>query len=94
MLVADLVRRGISDPKRIYLAGRSLAGVMALRMACVDSGIFAAIGLLISAMPDATSADCQLQFSHPCEFVDKNAVQDGISIFVIAITSCELRNIY
>jgi hypothetical protein len=58
MLVADLVRRGISDPKQIYLSGLSLGGVMALRMACVDAGSFAAIGLLISAMPDAAGSDC------------------------------------
>jgi polyhydroxybutyrate depolymerase len=59
ILVADLVRRDVSDPKRIYLAGLSLGGVMALRMACVDAGMFAAIGLLISAMADLTGANCQ-----------------------------------
>ena len=58
-LVADLVRRGVSDPKRIYLSGLSLGGVMALRMACVDAGSFAAIGLLISAMAELTGASCQ-----------------------------------
>ena len=58
MLVADLVQAGISDPKRIYLAGRSLGGSMTLRMACVDAGSFAAIGLLIAAMPGAVGADC------------------------------------
>src|SRR4029077_12743441 len=30
-LVTDLVRRGVSDPKRIYISGLSLGGVMALR---------------------------------------------------------------
>ena len=59
MIVTDLVQGGISDPKRIYLAGRSLGGVMALRLACVDAGSFAAIGLLISAMPDVTGSECQ-----------------------------------
>jgi polyhydroxybutyrate depolymerase len=58
MLVADLVQDGITDPKRVYLAGRSLGGVMVLRLACVDAGSFAAIGLLISAMPGTTGADC------------------------------------
>ncbi len=58
-LVVDLVRRGIADPKRVYLAGRSLGGVMALRMACVDAEPFAAIGLLIATMADATGADCR-----------------------------------
>jgi polyhydroxybutyrate depolymerase len=42
LLIADLVRRGVSDPKRIYISGLSLGGVMALRMACVDAGTFAA----------------------------------------------------
>src|SRR4051812_31385436 len=58
-LVADLVRRGVSDPKRIYISGLSLDGVMALRMACVDAGPFAAIGLLIAAMSEVTGAECQ-----------------------------------
>ena len=58
-LVTDLVRRGVSDPKRIYIAGLSLGGVMALRMVCIDAGAFAAIGLLISAMSEVTGAECQ-----------------------------------
>ena len=58
MLVADLVRDGVAEPKRIYLAGRSLGGFMVLRLACLDAGRFAAIGLLISAMPDVTGSPC------------------------------------
>ena len=57
-LVATLVQDGVSDAKRIYLSGRSLGGVMALRLACIDAGTFAAIGLLISAMPDTVGSDC------------------------------------
>ena len=57
-LVADLVRRGISDPKRIYLAGRSAGGFMTLRMACVEPAMFAAIGVFIGAMGDPTGEDC------------------------------------
>ena len=51
-LVADLVRRGVSDPKRIYLAGFSNGGFMTLRMICTNSGLFAAVGLLASGMPE------------------------------------------
>ena len=58
MLAADLVRDGIADPKRIYLAGRSLGGVMVLRLACLDAERFAAIGLLISAMPQVIGSHC------------------------------------
>jgi polyhydroxybutyrate depolymerase len=58
LLTADLVRRGISDPKRIYLAGYSNGSFMTLRMMCADTGLFAAIGLLASGMPDLLAAEC------------------------------------
>jgi len=75
ILVADLVRRGVSDPKRIYLSGLSLGGVMALRMACVDAGSFAAIGLLISAMAELTGASCQPAKPLPILMVNGTADQ-------------------
>ena len=59
MLVADLIQRGISDPNRIYLAGKSAGGIMTLRMACTDAGMFAAIALLIAGMPESVGADCR-----------------------------------
>jgi polyhydroxybutyrate depolymerase len=59
LLVADLVRRGISDPRRVHLVGLSLGGVMALRIACINAEMFAAIGLLISAMAEVNGADCR-----------------------------------
>jgi polyhydroxybutyrate depolymerase len=58
-LVADLVARGIADPRRIYVAGLSLGGVMALRMACTDAGIFAAMAVLIAGMEETSGAECQ-----------------------------------
>jgi polyhydroxybutyrate depolymerase len=58
-LVGDLVKRGISDPKRIYLAGRSLGGAIALLMACADARTFAAMAMLISAMPEETGEVCR-----------------------------------
>jgi len=60
MVVADLTKRGISDPKRIYLAGLSLGGVMTLRIACVDVELFAGLGLFISAMPEVFGASCRM----------------------------------
>jgi formylglycine-generating enzyme required for sulfatase activity/poly(3-hydroxybutyrate) depolymerase/TPR repeat protein len=59
MLAADLIRRGISDQKRIYLAGWSNGGLMTLRMACTGDETFAAIGLLVASMPEPTGADCR-----------------------------------
>jgi poly(3-hydroxybutyrate) depolymerase len=57
-LVADLVRRGISDPKRIYIAGLSNGGFMTLRMICADAPLMAAAAVLISGMLDLVGADC------------------------------------
>jgi polyhydroxybutyrate depolymerase len=57
-LTRNLAQNGIADPQRTYLVGRSIGGIMALRLACIDAQNFAAIGLLVSAMPDVTGADC------------------------------------
>jgi poly(3-hydroxybutyrate) depolymerase/uncharacterized caspase-like protein len=59
LLVADLVRRGISDPNHIFLAGESAGGAMALRMLCEGADMFAGIGLFIAAMPEPTGANCK-----------------------------------
>jgi polyhydroxybutyrate depolymerase len=59
MIAAELIQKGVSDPKRIYLVGRSLGGVMTLRLACVEAGAFAAVGLLISTMPEVMGSECQ-----------------------------------
>ena len=75
-VVAELVQEGISDPKRIYLAGRSLGGVMVLRLACVDASSFAAIALLVSTMPDVTGAECQPAKPMPVLII--NGTQDRV----------------
>jgi polyhydroxybutyrate depolymerase len=59
-LAADLVARGIADPRRLYVAGLSLGGVMALRLACTGAPSFAAMALLIAGMEETTGAACRL----------------------------------
>ena len=73
-LIGDLNRRNIADPKRIYLAGRSLGGAMALRMTCLDARMFAAVALLISAMPEETGEDCRP--AHPLPVLMLNVTGD------------------
>jgi polyhydroxybutyrate depolymerase len=73
MIVADLVRRRISDPKRIYISGTSNGGFMALRMICVDAEMFAALGLLISGMPDVVAAACNATKAIPVLMVKGTA---------------------
>jgi polyhydroxybutyrate depolymerase len=75
-LVADLVRRGISDPKRIYLSGMSYGGLMALRIACVAPDKFAAVGVIFSSMPDPTGQDCRAP--KPLPLVIMNGTADPV----------------
>jgi polyhydroxybutyrate depolymerase len=58
-IVTELAQNGVSDNKRIFLAGRSLGGVMVLRLVCAHAEMFAAAVLLTSAMPTVTGSDCQ-----------------------------------
>jgi polyhydroxybutyrate depolymerase len=58
-LVADVVARGMADPRRIYVAGLSLGGVMALRMACTEAGLFAAMAVLAAGMDETGGAECR-----------------------------------
>ncbi len=60
-LIDDLVRRGIADPRRIYIAGESNGSLMALRMLCTDANLFAGAALLAPAMPETLGANCHPQ---------------------------------
>jgi polyhydroxybutyrate depolymerase len=57
-LVVELVERGIAEPDRVYIAGVSNGGMMALRMVCEAAELFAGAGTVIANMPVATGADC------------------------------------
>ena len=57
-LLADLVQRGVTDPKHVYLAGFSNGGFMATRLACEDADAFAAIALISSSMSNLAAANC------------------------------------
>jgi polyhydroxybutyrate depolymerase len=75
-IVGELVRKGISDPRRIYIAGRSLGGVMALRMVCLGAEKFAAVAVVTSTMPDLVGSDCQP--ARPIPVLVVNGTEDRI----------------
>ena len=58
MLVAELIRSGIADPRRVYLAGESNGGFMALAMICAKPEMFAGAGLLVTSMPEDLGSEC------------------------------------
>jgi len=76
-LIADLVQRGISDPKRIYLAGFSAGGFMVMRMACLEADKFAAVALISSSMPVPEGAECKPSQPLPIE-IEKGTADDHV----------------
>jgi len=58
-LADHLVRKGVADPKRIYLVGISNGGMMTYRVACQAPGVFAAFAAVIANMPKLVSNDCR-----------------------------------
>ena len=75
-LVADLVRQGVADPKRVYLGGISFGGLMAMRIVCSAPEMFAAVGIIYSSMPDATGRDCRSP--KPLPLVVMNGTADPV----------------
>jgi polyhydroxybutyrate depolymerase len=57
-IVRRLVSEGIADPNRIYLAGLSMGGFMAARMACERSNLFAAIAIMAATIPEQYRKTC------------------------------------
>jgi polyhydroxybutyrate depolymerase len=58
-LVRQLVREGIADPNRIYLAGLSMGGFMTARLACEHSELFAAIAMMAATAPEQYRRTCR-----------------------------------
>jgi polyhydroxybutyrate depolymerase len=58
-LVAHLVRTGVSDPHRVYVIGFSNGGMMALRMMCEATEVFAAIAAIGASLPAEVAPGCK-----------------------------------
>jgi polyhydroxybutyrate depolymerase len=58
-LVAHLVRTGVSDPHRVYVIGFSNGGMMALRMMCEATEVFAAVAAIGANLPAEVAPGCK-----------------------------------
>ena len=58
-LAVDLVERGVAEPGRIYVAGVSNGGMMALRLVCEGADFMAGVGTVIASMPATSGAECR-----------------------------------
>jgi polyhydroxybutyrate depolymerase len=59
VLAGELIADQVAEPGRIYLAGVSNGGMMAMRMVCEASDLFAGVGTIIANMPSSIGAKCQ-----------------------------------
>lgn len=66
-LIIKLVADGIADRHRIFLVGSSSGGLMALRLACEHSSLFAGAAILIASLPEEFAATCHSV--HPLRFL-------------------------
>ena len=66
-LIAKLVANEIADRHRIFLVGSSSGGLMALRLACEHSGLFAGAAILIASLPADLAETCHP--THPLRFL-------------------------
>jgi len=71
-LVAQLVQQGLSDPRRIYIAGVSNGGLMTFAMACKAGDLFAGVATIVANMP-AELRGCALR---PTRYVMINSTAD------------------
>jgi polyhydroxybutyrate depolymerase len=75
-LARELVRRGTADPARLYLAGVSNGGMMALRMLCEASDGLAGVATVIASMPTGVGAGCRPR--HPMPVILFNGTADPL----------------
>ncbi|HUJ80085.1 MAG TPA: PHB depolymerase family esterase [Nitrospiria bacterium] len=79
MLTDDLVKRGIADPHRLYLTGMSNGGHMTSRMACQDSGRFAAYAPIVANLFVVVAKECKP--SMPVPILIMNGTSDPINLW-------------
>lgn len=58
-LVRQLIREGIADPSRVYVAGLSMGGFMTARLACERAELFAAIAMMAATVPEQYRQTCK-----------------------------------
>jgi polyhydroxybutyrate depolymerase len=66
-IVAKLIADGIADRHRIFIVGTSSGGLMALRLVCEHSPLFAGAAILIASLPADLAQSCQP--AHPLPFL-------------------------
>jgi len=72
-LVDHLVRAGVADPARVYVAGFSSGGMMAFRLMCETPDSFAAIAPIAATIPADLLPGCKPQQATPALMINGTA---------------------
>lgn len=75
-LVEKLVANGTADPKRVYVAGISNGGAMAMTLACTRADLFAAGASVIMNLTDEAAVTCHP--SRPLPMLIMNGTADPL----------------
>ena len=73
-LADKLVAEGRADPRRIFVAGASTGGMLAIRLACEQADIFAGAAAIIANMPAGLGESCKP--ARPIPFLLINGTAD------------------
>lgn len=68
-VVRSLIAEGIADPARVYIAGLSMGGFMAARMACERSELFVAVAMMAATVPEQYRKTCKPRRTLPAVLI-------------------------
>ena len=72
-LIRKLVVDGVADEKRIYVAGLSTGGIVAMRFACENAELLAGAAAVIANMPKSLDATCKPSRALPFMLINGTA---------------------
>jgi polyhydroxybutyrate depolymerase len=78
-LTTKLVDQGVASRRRIYVAGISGGGMLAMKLACENSDLFAGAGAFVASMPSDWAASCNPK--QPIGFMLMNGTADPMVPF-------------
>lgn len=78
-LATRLIEEGVTSKRRIYIAGVSGGGMIAMKIACEHSDLFAGVGSFIANIPTDFAADCRP--AQPVAFMMINGTADPMVPF-------------
>lgn len=75
-LVNKLVSDGVANRRRVFIAGVSSGGILAMKMACEGADHVAGYAVMIANMPEKMAANCKI--AKPSAFMLMNGVADPV----------------